>query len=52
MMTSFLAQNVSIIKLQILSAIQRGGKMLPHVLLSYAVAILEFRLCTLSNLSH
>lgn len=49
--TSFSAQNKTI-KLQIPSLLQRGGKLLPHVLFPYPAAILEFRLCTLSNLSH
>lgn len=49
--TSFSAQNKSI-KLQIPSLLQRGNKLLPHVLFPYPAAILEFRLCTLSNFSH
>lgn len=50
-MASFSAQNKSI-KVQIPSLLQRGGKLLPHVLFPYPAAILEFRLCTLSNFSH
>lgn len=50
-MTSSFAQNKSI-KLQILNLLQRSSKLLPHVLFPYPTAILEFRLCTLSNFSH
>lgn len=40
------------IKLQIPSLLQKSGKLLPHVLFPYPAAVLEFRLCTLSNFSH